>query len=49
MMAKQIPLGSKLGDPVTDLVPVLAFLASDGSHFMSGQHYPIDGGWLHTR
>lgn len=48
-MASQIPLGGKLGDPATDLVPVLVFLASDGSHFMSGQYFPIDGGWLHTR
>lgn len=49
MMADQIPLGGKLGDPATDLVPVLVFLASDGSHFVSGQTFPIDGGWLHTR
>ena len=49
VMAAQIPLGGKLGDPATDLVPVLVFLASDGSHFMSGQYFPIDGGWLHTR
>ncbi len=48
-MAAQIPLGGKLGDPVKDLVPVLVFLAGDGSHFMSGQYFPIDGGWLHTR
>lgn len=49
VMAAQIPLGGKLGDPTTDLVPILVFLASDGSHFMSGQSFPIDGGWLHTR
>lgn len=49
VMAAQIPLGGKLGDPAADLVPVLVFLASDGSHFMSGQYFPIDGGWLHTR
>lgn len=49
VMAAQIPLGGKLGDPEKDLVPILVFLASDGSHFMSGQYFPIDGGWLHTR
>lgn len=48
-LATEIPLGGKLGDPATDLVPVLVFLASDGSHFMTGQYFPIDGGWLHTR
>lgn len=49
VMAAQIPLGGKLGDPEKDLVPILVFLASDGSHFIAGQYFPIDGGWLHTR
>jgi NAD(P)-dependent dehydrogenase (short-subunit alcohol dehydrogenase family) len=48
-MAAQIPIGGKLGNPSTDLVPVLVFLASDGAHFISGQSFPIDGGWLHMR
>ncbi|MGC5331234.1 SDR family NAD(P)-dependent oxidoreductase [Micromonospora sp. DT62] len=49
MMATQIPIGGKLGDPSTDLVPLLVFLAGDGARFISGQSFPVDGGWLHMR
>lgn len=49
VMAQQIPIGGKLGDPSKDLVPLLVFLASDGAHFISGQSFPVDGGWLHMR
>lgn len=49
MMKAQIPIGGKLGNPATDLVPMLVFLASDGARFISGQYFPIDGGWLHVR
>ncbi|WP_409271528.1 SDR family NAD(P)-dependent oxidoreductase [Neobacillus sp. SCS-31] len=49
VMAQQIPIGGKLGNPSVDLVPLLVFLASDGSHFISGQSFPVDGGWLHMR
>jgi NAD(P)-dependent dehydrogenase (short-subunit alcohol dehydrogenase family) len=48
-MAKVIPLGGKLGDMVEDLVPVLAFLASPGSRFMTGQIIAVDGGTLMVR
>ncbi len=48
-MAAQIPIGGKLGNPSGDLVPMLVFLASEGAHFISGQSFPIDGGWLHMR
>src|SRR5690606_19254889 len=48
-MAAQIPIGGKLGNPSKDLVPLMVFLASDGAHFISGQSFPVDGGWLHMR
>jgi len=41
-----IPLGGKLGDPDRDLGPVLVFLASEGSHFITGQLLPVDGGLI---
>jgi len=39
-----IPLGGALGDPVRDLGPVLVFLASEGSRFITGQLIAVDGG-----
>jgi NAD(P)-dependent dehydrogenase (short-subunit alcohol dehydrogenase family) len=45
----QIPIGGKLGNPQQDLAPILVFLASDGADFMTGQTFPIDGGWLMLR
>jgi NAD(P)-dependent dehydrogenase (short-subunit alcohol dehydrogenase family) len=43
-MAALIPLGGKLGDPTTDLAPVLAFLASDGAKFITAQIISANGG-----
>ncbi|MEH7236433.1 hypothetical protein [Bacillus sp. JJ1562] len=48
-MAQQIQIGGKLCNQSVDLVPLLVFLASDGSHFISGQSFPVDDGWLHMR
>lgn len=47
--AEQIPLGGKFGDPAQDLAPVLVFLASDDSHFITGQLIPVDGGLISVR
>lgn len=48
-MARLVPLGGKLGDLVEDFVPVIAFLASPGARFMTGQIFAIDGGTLMVR
>ncbi len=49
MMARTIPLRGRLGDVEEDLVPVVAFLAGDDSHYMTGQTFVVDGGRLVTR
>lgn len=48
-MAQMIPLGGKLGDPETDLAPVLVFLASDASKFITGQIISVNGGLAQVR
>jgi len=48
-MRAVIPLGGKLGNPETDLAPVLAFLASDAARFITGQIISVNGGAGHTR
>jgi len=45
-IAQGIPLGGKMGDPAQDLAPVLAFLVSDSSRFITGQTIPVDGGLM---
>lgn len=48
-MAQAVPIGGRLGDVERDFVPVLAFLSGEGSRFMTGQVFPVDGGTLMMR
>jgi NAD(P)-dependent dehydrogenase (short-subunit alcohol dehydrogenase family) len=41
---EQIALGGQLGDPDTDLAPVMVFLAGPGSRFITGQVIAVSGG-----
>jgi NAD(P)-dependent dehydrogenase (short-subunit alcohol dehydrogenase family) len=43
-IADMIVIGGKLGDPVTDLGPMIVFLASPGARFITGQLLAVDGG-----
>jgi NAD(P)-dependent dehydrogenase (short-subunit alcohol dehydrogenase family) len=43
-MSERIFLGGKLGDPNRDLAPVIAFLMSDCSCFITSQLIPVNGG-----
>lgn len=47
--ATSIPIGGRLGDPDRDMAPVLIFLVSDGSRFISAQTIAIDGGGTPVR
>lgn len=42
-------LGGQMGDMGTDFVPVMAFMASDSSKFITGQTISIDGGIMMVR
>lgn len=44
-----IALGGEYGDPERDLGPVMVFLASDASRFITGQLIPVDGGQTSVR
>jgi len=44
-----IPLGKAYGDAERDLGPVVAFLVSDASRFITGQLLPVDGGLASVR
>ena len=42
-------LGGQMGDMETDFVPVMAFMASDSSKFITGQTISVDGGIMMVR
>lgn len=44
-----IAMGGEYGDPDRDLGPVMVFLASDASRFITGQLIPVDGGQTNVR
>lgn len=44
-----IAMGQAYGDPDRDLGPVMVFLASDDSRFVTGQLLPVDGGQVNVR
>lgn len=46
---QSIALGEDYGDPDRDLGPVMVFMASEGSRFITGQLIPVDGGQHNVR
>ena len=44
----KVPLG-RFGDPATDVAPIVAFLCSDDSRYMTGQTVMADGGAIKLR
>jgi NAD(P)-dependent dehydrogenase (short-subunit alcohol dehydrogenase family) len=48
-LAQRIFIGGKLGDTDRDLIPLLLFMLSDGSRFITGQILNVDGGIVMAR
>ncbi|MCW2529732.1 MAG: Short-chain dehydrogenase [Pseudonocardiales bacterium] len=49
VMKKNVPIGGQLGDIEKHFLPVMAFYASEGAAFLTGQIVSIDGGTLMVR
>jgi len=47
-MEAQVPLG-RVGDVMTDVAPIVVFLASDAARYMTGQTVMADGGAIKLR
>lgn len=45
-LADRIPIDGKFGQPLRDCVPLLAFLAGEGSRYITGQLIAVDGGMM---
>ncbi|WP_194829862.1 SDR family NAD(P)-dependent oxidoreductase [Nocardia sp. XZ_19_231] len=43
-LRETMPLRGELGDPATDLAPMMVFLAGPGARFMTGQLIAVNGG-----
>jgi 3-oxoacyl-[acyl-carrier protein] reductase len=46
-LARVVPLG-RIGDPDTDIAPVVVFLLSDDARYITGQTVVVDGGRFTT-
>jgi NAD(P)-dependent dehydrogenase (short-subunit alcohol dehydrogenase family) len=46
-LRRLVPMG-RVGDPEADIAPVIAFLVSDGSQYITGQTIVVDGGRFTT-
>ena len=46
-LARVVPLG-RVGDPDTDIAPVVVFLLGEGARYITGQTVVVDGGRFTT-
>ena len=42
-LARKVPMG-RIGDPVDDVGPAVAFLCGPDAHYVTGQTLAVDGG-----
>ena len=48
-LRERFPIDGSMGDVDRDLVPVMVFLASEGSRFINGQTICVNGGLIMVR